>query len=56
MEIDADETIPKHILNELEIKLEDFTESLKVVRPSALREFLVEVPDVKWEDIGVLKI
>ena len=55
MEIDADETIPKHILNELEIKLEDFTESLKVVRPSALREFLVEVPDVKWEDIGGLE-
>ncbi|MFQ5475385.1 MAG: AAA family ATPase, partial [Candidatus Nanoarchaeia archaeon] len=29
--------------------------ALKVVRPSAMREVLVEVPDVKWDDIGGLE-
>src|SRR3989344_5317720 len=34
---------------------EDFLEALKVVRPSAMREVLVETPDVTWEDIGGLE-
>ncbi len=32
----------------------DFQEALKEVEPSAMREVLVEVPDVKWDDIGGL--
>ena len=33
----------------------DFKEALKEVQPSALREVLVQVPDVKWDDIGGLE-
>jgi hypothetical protein len=34
------------------LELADFTVALRRVQPSALREVAVEVPDVKWEDIG----
>ncbi|MEM4336404.1 MAG: CDC48 family AAA ATPase [Candidatus Woesearchaeota archaeon] len=49
------EQIPKEVLEKLIIKQEDFKEALKIVRPSALREVLIEVPNVKWEDIGGLE-
>ena len=42
-------------LKKLKIGHEDFINALKSVRPSALREVLVEAPDVKWADIGGLK-
>ena len=29
-----------------------FHEALKNIRPSAMREIIVEVPDVTWKDIG----
>ena len=48
------EPIPQEILEKLILKPSDFREALKVVRPSALREVLIELPDVKWEDIGGL--
>lgn len=54
MNINEDEEIPAEILNKLEITSEDFREALKVIRPSAMREFLVEVPNIKWSDIGGL--
>ncbi len=47
--------IPKEVLNELKLSQLDFSEALKVVRPSAMREFYVEKPNVKWEDIGGLE-
>ncbi|GBF36848.1 CDC48 family AAA ATPase [Methanofervidicoccus abyssi] len=49
------EEIPKEILDKIEVTMEDFKEALKEVEPSALREVLVEVPDVKWDDIGGLE-
>jgi transitional endoplasmic reticulum ATPase len=53
--IDLDqETIPKEVLDELVVKREDFDRALKEVRPSAMREVLIEVPRVRWEDIGGL--
>jgi transitional endoplasmic reticulum ATPase len=33
----------------------DFKEALKEIQPSALREVLVQVPDIKWSDIGGLE-
>ena len=54
MDFEEEEEIPQEVLNKLEITPHDFAEALKVVRPSAMREFLVEVPDVKWSDIGGL--
>ena len=48
------ETIPAEILNKITVTMNDFMEALKDVEPSAMREVLVEVPTVKWEDIGGL--
>jgi len=47
--------IPKEILEKLMVYHKDFLEALKMVRPSAMREVLVETPDVGWEDIGGLE-
>lgn len=55
LKYDKDEAIPNEVLEKLQITKKDFKEALKVVRPSALREVLVEVPNVKWEDIGGLE-
>lgn len=49
------EPIPESILEKLYVTHEDFKEALKVVRPSALREVLVEVPNIKWSSIGGLE-
>lgn len=49
------ESIPAEILRKIIVKMNDFQESLKEVEPSALREVLVEVPNVKWTDVGGLK-
>jgi transitional endoplasmic reticulum ATPase len=55
-EIDLDEpTIPKEILDKLVVQRDDFEAALREVQPSALREILVEVPNVTWEDIGGLE-
>ncbi|MBS3134336.1 CDC48 family AAA ATPase [Candidatus Woesearchaeota archaeon] len=49
------EEIPKEILDKLVVTGKDFKEALKLVRPSAMREVLVETPNIKWEDIGGLE-
>lgn len=46
--------IPYETLLQLEVTMNDFREALKEVEPSAIREVFVEVPNVKWEDIGGL--
>jgi transitional endoplasmic reticulum ATPase len=54
-EIDLEaEEIPQEVLEKLEINKADFAEGLKDVQPSALREVSVQVPKVKWKDIGGL--
>ncbi len=37
------------------VNMNDFIEALKKVEPSAIREIIVEIPEVTWEDIGGLK-
>ena len=54
IKLKEDEPLPKELLEKLVITQHDFKESLKVVRPSALREVLVEIPNIKWADIGGL--
>jgi len=54
LKLKEEEPIPEEILEQLRLKMKDFKEALKVVRPSALREVMIEVPNVKWEDIGGL--
>ncbi|MDB4850241.1 CDC48 family AAA ATPase [Nitrosopumilus sp.] len=55
-EIDLDEDkISSEILQKIEITSDDFREALKEVRPSALREVQVQIPDVNWDDVGGLE-
>jgi transitional endoplasmic reticulum ATPase len=55
-EIDLDEpTIPKEILDRLIVERNDFDAALREIQPSAMREILIEVPNVKWDDIGGLE-
>ncbi len=46
--------IPYETLLKLEVTMDNFLEAMKEVEPSAIREVFVEVPDVKWEDVGGL--
>ena len=50
-----EEPIPPEVLEKLRVTQLDFREALKGVRPSALREVFVEIPNVKWKDIGGLE-
>lgn len=52
LKLSEDEEISKEILEKLKITKEDFMEALKVVHPSAMREVLVEIPNITWDDIG----
>ncbi len=49
------EEIPVKILEDLRVTKEDFQEALKVVEPSAMREVMVEIPKVTWNDVGGLE-
>jgi len=50
----AEESISTDILDALSVDLADFTNALKRVQPSAMREVMVETPNVGWDDIGGL--
>ncbi|KAL1814662.1 hypothetical protein ACET3Z_017236 [Daucus carota] len=50
-----DETIDAEILNSMAVSNEHFQTALGTSNPSALRETVVEVPDVSWDDIGGLE-
>jgi transitional endoplasmic reticulum ATPase len=52
---EKDQPISKEDLEKLQISMEDFTDALRVVRPSALREVLIEKPNVSWNDVGGLE-
>ena len=47
--------LSREIMDELVITHQDFLDALNLVEPSALREVQVEIPNVKWEDIGGLE-
>jgi len=54
--INLDESeIPGEILASLEVGRDDFVDALHRVQPSALREIMIQVPDVGWDDIGGLE-
>ncbi len=48
------EPVPQEILDKIVIEAKDFKDALKIVRPSALREVLIETPNIGWSDIGGL--
>jgi len=47
--------IPYETLMALEVTMDNFAEARKEVEPSAIREVFVEIPNVKWEDVGGLQ-
>ena len=53
-EIKNDEEIPEEVLKKIVVTNNDFKSALKEIQPSALREVLVQVPNVKWDDVGGL--
>ena len=53
-EIDLDQPIPTEVLEKMIIRMDDFKDALKEIEPSALREVLIEIPRVTWEDVGGL--
>jgi transitional endoplasmic reticulum ATPase len=50
-----EEKLPKEFLEKLMVTQEDFDYALRIVEPSAMREVLIEVPNVHWSDIGGLE-
>ncbi|MCC6027563.1 MAG: CDC48 family AAA ATPase, partial [Archaeoglobus sp.] len=54
IDLEAEE-IPIEVLESMRVKWEDFLEALKEIEPSAMREVLVEIPKVTWEDVGGLE-
>jgi transitional endoplasmic reticulum ATPase len=52
----SEQTIPTEILDALTVELRDFENALKRVQPSAMREVMVEAPQVRWNDVGGLDV
>ena len=49
-----DDEIPKEILDSMTVTAEDFENALREIEPSAMREVLVEIPHITWDDVGGL--
>ena len=54
MDLD-EETIAPEVLSSLRVTMENFMDAYREMPPSALREVLLESPNIKWEDIGGLE-
>jgi len=50
-----DEVIDAEVLDSMAVSQEHFMSSLASINPSSLRETFVEVPNIKWSDIGGLE-
>ena len=50
-----DDTIDAEVLNSLAVSMENFRYAMGKSTPSAIRETVVEVPTVTWQDIGGLE-
>jgi len=54
-EIDLEKPIPIELLEKMEVTMDDFKNAHRGIEPSAMREFLIEIPKISWEDIGGLE-
>ncbi|OHT07071.1 Cell division cycle protein 48 like protein [Tritrichomonas foetus] len=50
-----DETLDAEVLESMKVTMDHFRTALKNSNPSTIRENVVEVPDIRWEDIGGLE-
>ena len=53
--INLDEPIPSDIIQELRISDKDFVQAINMVEPSAMREIMIDIPNINWEDVGGLE-
>jgi transitional endoplasmic reticulum ATPase len=53
-DINLKDGIPPEAMERLRVSRGDFMNALKRVQPSAMREIMIQVPNVSWEDIGGL--
>ncbi|NYT12411.1 MAG: CDC48 family AAA ATPase [Methanomassiliicoccales archaeon] len=53
-ELELGNPIPTEVLEKMRVTLEDFNGALREIEPSAMREVLVEIPRVTWDDVGGL--
>jgi len=53
-DIDLEKPIPSDVLEKMRVTTEDFKNALKEAEPSAMREVLVEIPRVTWDQVGGL--
>ncbi|HEY8567419.1 MAG TPA: CDC48 family AAA ATPase [Beijerinckiaceae bacterium] len=54
-DINLKDGIPSEVIESLSVTSNDFLNALKRVQPSALREIMIQVPNVTWADIGGLE-
>ncbi|OPY34516.1 MAG: VCP-like ATPase [Methanomassiliicoccales archaeon PtaU1.Bin124] len=54
-ELELDKAIPPEVLEKMRVTMDDFQEALKDMEPSAMREVLVEIPHITWQDVGGLE-
>ncbi len=50
-----EQKISEELLKKIIVTKQDFNNAMLQIEPSAMREVLVEIPKVKWEDIGGLE-
>ncbi|MBW4330747.1 CDC48 family AAA ATPase [Stakelama sp. CBK3Z-3] len=50
----SEQTIPPEVLETLSVGRSDFLEAMKRIQPSAMREVMVQLPQVRWSDVGGL--
>ncbi len=53
-EFDLDGPVPSQVLESMRISMDDFRAALNEIEPSGMREVLVEIPKVTWDDVGGL--
>ncbi len=50
-----EDELPSDVLEKIRVTRKDFQNALKMVEPSAMREVLVEIPRIKWNQVGGLR-
>ncbi len=54
MDLDRAE-VPTEILENIRVERHDFLNALKRVQPSAMREIMIQVPTIRWDEVGGLE-
>ncbi|TET81299.1 MAG: AAA family ATPase [Candidatus Heimdallarchaeota archaeon] len=49
-----EDKVPTYLLEKMNVTMNNFIDAFKMVEPSAMREVLIQKPNVKWSDIGGL--